>query len=630
MELDSLSNEHLLRQLLLEMYSIINIYIKYSEPKLEQIGGNFEISLDSSFGIRYANIVSIMNIIENYLEKSAEKGRFTAWGLDLKSKLKINDFLKNDQKQLILISEILVFLSAISSKVDQFLDKLEDAEDKYIHLYCAISDKYLTNISNDSVLNVSSHNQYNRLYSEDMKPSQSMRNIQGVNDKLQKKCEELIKEKENLLKSLQESEKEISLMKEKQITSERNYSELEFKYKDSTRENEYLKNSNKSNIKVQEELLNESILINQLKTQLSQKDMEIEDIKKDYELQIKSYNDKITQLSEKLEVYSDKISAMKSLSNENEKLKIKIKELSLLKDKQMEYDEMVLNLESKIRMIDTLNKEKQSYISQLEKANKDMLTEKEKCRQSEYERKRLEFELNDLKKENSRMENNFKNKELQFQNYNNLNDNIKRNSNASEICNDNKGNFLMDLDQSSIYIEIDKTKEERIKLLEKEIDELRFEKSELIRNYKIQSEEINNINAERDKFFSQLEDMNMENKKIINERDKLALEKEKLLLKIQKIDLDIQRTEITTESEKKKSEDEISGLQDKIKKIANENENLKKEMDNNRKDLELSKNEIKELNEKFLKEKQILNTDFQKELEKLKTTSEKESNILTL
>jgi DNA repair exonuclease SbcCD ATPase subunit len=528
--------------------------------------------------------------------------------------IKINDLLKNERSQLIILGELLIFLSTISSKVDYWLDKLGELDEKFVNAYCLIADKYLTpnNKLDESLISSYGTNKNNENNNHPTRSHQS--------DKLLKKVEELEKEKLDLMKNMQDVERENSNYKEKYLLMERNYTDLEFKYKDCSREVELYKNSSKSNFKVQEELLQESIEINGLKAQISQKDMEIEDIRRENALILKAYTDEIQKLKEKLDIYEDKISSYKNLANENDKLKIKIKELSLLKEKQHEFDENVLNLESKQRMIDSLIKEKQGYINQIEKLNKDILAEREKFRQSEFEKKKMEFELNDLKKENYRMEMQLKNKEIQTQNMNALNE-MKRNSMNSEYNNEKPNNYLWDLDQSSVIYEIDKTKEDRIKLLEKEIEELRTEKTEIIRKYNNQSEETNKILADKEKISSQFDEINLELKKMINERDKALLEKEKLLLKMQKFELDMQKIEINGEIEKKKVEDELRETLDKLRKITNEKLALGKEFDNAKKD-------YNENVEKMLKERQSLMTEHQKDLEKLRGQYEKESKII--
>jgi hypothetical protein len=590
----------------------------YREPKIEEMGGKIEITLDNNFGIRYANIVSIIKTLENYFEKSPEKSKFNQEKIDLKKNIKINDLLKNDKSQVLQLSELLIFISAISSRVNYYLDNLEDAEDRLVNTYCQISDKYMSQNENTLNMSITSLHHKASITFEESRNSQTTRQLQNQLDRLNKKFEETQREKESGCKTIQDLEKENSYLRQKLNNIEKSFSELEYQYKDSRTEILNLKTSTKSNIQVQEELLQESFLIAELKNQISNKEMEMEDLKKDHDLQIKSLNEIINTLNEKLEIYEDKLSSMKNLSNENEKLKIKIKELSFLKEKQLEYDELVLNVETKSRTIDNLIKEKQTYISQIEKSNKEILSERDKYRQAEYERKKLDFELKDLRGEYNRLEQLFKNKEIQFQNLNTLNEMKKNNLNTIDNFTDRyQGNYLVDLDQSSVMYEIDKTKDDRLKLLEKEIDELRNEKLELINSYKIMSDDINNKISEKEKLFSQVEELNFELKRMTNEKDKYMLEKEKLLLKVQKIELDFQKKEINYETEKKKSDDDLKETFEKLKRVLNEKNNILREIEN-------LKNENSNKIEKL---KLSMESNYQKEIEKLKTFYEKESKL---
>jgi len=500
--------------------------------------------------MRYANFVSIMNTIEKYLENSPEKGRFVEYSSELKYKIKINDFLKCDKDQLIIMAELLIFLSAISSKVDVFLDKLEVVEDKYIHLYCSISDKYLVNINDQTIKNNIDEYRTNRTS-----------NIQKSNSD--------IKDYNKLLKNISDLERENNSLKEHNNILEKKYSDLEIKHREALRDVEFLRNSNKKNMQVQEELLKDSMLTTQLKTQLSQKDIEIADIKSDYEFQIKSLEEKISTLNDKLEIYRDRISNLQSLSNENEKLKIKIKELNLLKEKQVEYEDLIINMESKNRMIDSSIKDKQSLFNQLEKINSDLLAEKEKCRRLENDRKRIEADFIETKNELSRIEKQLKISEAQLHNFQNL----KRNS-----LGDNEFGYatfsLEDIDQNNFMSEMKKSNEERIKLLEYQNEELRKEKMELMS--RLESDEFNVKSNEVAALNSEIDYLNLENKKIINERDKLLIERDKLLIKIQKVELNVHRAEIN-DTERKVLEDELKDLKEKLKRAESQNISYEKE-----------------------------------------------------
>lgn len=493
-----------------------------------------------------------MNTIEKYLENSTEKGRFVEHSSDIKYKIKINDFLKNDRDQLFLMAELLIFLTAISSKVDMFLDKLEQVDYKCINLYCSISDKYLISNLNET--------QVNKTYVDEYRTNRT--------EKLQRLNSD-IKDNNKLLKTISDLERENSSLKEQYGYIEKKLNDLEIKYKDALRDVEFLKSSNKKNMQVQEELLKDSMLTSQLKSQLSQKEMELVDLKSEYEFQVKSQEEKIQSLNDKLEIYSDKISSLQSLANENEKLKLKLKDLNILKEKQVEYEDLIASIESKNRMIDSSIKDKQNLFAQLEKLNSEFLAEKDKSRRLENDRKRLEADLIETKNEFSRIEKQLKISEAQVTNF----QNIKRYS-TSENETGVGTMSLGDIDRNIFMNEIEKTKNERIKLLEYQNDELKQEKLELIKQ--MQSDEFNSKFNEVSLLNSQIDQLNLENKKIINERDKLLIEREKLLIKIQKVELNVHRAEIN-DTERKVLEDELKDLKDKLKKAESQNNEYEKE-----------------------------------------------------
>lgn len=547
------------------------------------------------------------------MEKSAEKHRFIQNKVNVKVNMKINDLLKNDKNQLVYLAELIIFISAISSKSDYFLDLIGECEEKIINYYCSINDKFLINNGkgDESLLNTSVYKNYEK-------------NTQI--EKIQKKNDELEMEKQKLLKNFEILEKDNQNLKEKLSDKDRLYNDIEYKYRDSLREVELLKNSNKSNFIAQEELLQESLNVNKIKAQLQQKDIEMEDIRRDNELIVKSLKEEISKLKEKMEIYEDKVSHNKAISNENEKLKAKIKELNLLKEKQIEYDDVVLNLESKTRMIDTLMKEKQNFVTQIEKLNNDVLAERQKSRQTEFERKKIESEVNDLRKDQSRLETQLRNKEILVQNYNTFSE-MKRNSvNNSEIYNENKN--LFELDESSVFFEVEKNKDEQMKILERENDELRFEKSELMKKYNNQIEEINKLNNEKEKLVVKIEDLNMKLNSNVQEKNNFVFEKEKMEIKFQKLELEQQKKEMLMDQEKKKIEDELKDCQEKLKKIAKDKETFQKEKENLSKEIEKINKKTNEDLQKISKEKQALVSDHQKEIEKIKLANDKESKYI--
>lgn len=181
---------------------------------------------------------------------------------------------------------------------------------------------------------------------------------------------------------------------------EKNHSDLDSRYKDSLREIELIK----SNFALDQMSKNESLEIIRLKDIINQKDNEIEDNKKQNEIDLKRlYEEKMT-FKENYERLNDKLISMKSLQSEHDKLKLKVKELSQYKDRCSDLENELLKLDSKEKQIEILSTESKNLKDQVERLQKDLKGEKEKFRHLEYEKKKIEYELNDAKKDVSRFE----------------------------------------------------------------------------------------------------------------------------------------------------------------------------------------------------------------------------------
>jgi hypothetical protein len=540
----------LLRQLIIEI-----------EPNIEELVGKIELSQDNSLGMRYSNIVTIINALQAYFEKSTEKYRFNTSKTDIKSVLKINELLKNDKSQLILLGEILLFLSTISSKVDYWIDKLGDNDEKLMNNYCSIADKYLQN--RDSL-----EGHFNTNYNNYMTHRNSdtgLHQISGLkkeNEKIQKKYEELENEKLELIKSLSEMQKEVQMCKEKLKISERNYIDLEFKYKDSIREIEIIKNSNKSNLLAQEELLQDTIRADTLKNQLQRKEMEIEDIKKENAILVRGHVEEIRKLNEKLEFFQDKVSSFKSLTTENEKLKVKLKELQALKEQKIENEDMNLTLESKQRMIDTLIKEKQINMNEIEALNKELRNEKDKVRQLILEKKKIEEKANELENQLSIV--NTERDELRQSVYNSNAflplQALDSKRGSTEGIYGIKSPFnacLSELEQSNYLNEMEKIKEERIKFqfTEKEVKDLKYQLDSIKNNSNNNKFFVNTHNLgtnQKEKEINSLRE-EVENYKKMNEELKARVDVEHELISSSMYELAIQYYNLRKEFEKRNS-----------------------------------------------------------------------------
>ena len=260
----------------------------------------------------------------------------------------------------------------------------------------------------------------------------------------------------------------------------------------------------------------------------------------------------------------------------------------------------------------------------IEKIQKDMNIEKDKYRQLEYEKKKMEFEFHDIKKDMSRMETQMKKREINVkkiinQNINNISEVRRAESvNMSEAQADKYN--LLDIDKDSILFELDKNKEERAKNLERELHELRLEKFEITRNYKCQVDEIHNLIEEKDKLLNDLDFCKMELNKANQEKEKHIIEKGKLEIQFEKLQLELQKSILNSnkiQSDKRTIEEDKKDLNEKI-------EILEKEKINYQKEIEILKlqNHNSKLNfEKSNNENKSLHTEVQNlhsEIEKLK------------
>jgi chromosome segregation ATPase len=573
-----------------------------SEPKLEKIGGRMEINNDSNFGIRYANIVSILNCLEKYLSKSPEKDRFSPQTSDFKNLIIINDLLKNDKDQIIILAEILLLLSSISSKKEYYLDKMSELEDmRYVNAFFTHIEKYiLLDSKMDETINNLNQSMFDKSYM--------------VNVQYSKQKEEFERERESLIKTIKENERVIIKLNEKNENLEKTLSDMEMKYKDKEREFEIARNSQHFNLKVQEEMFKDNMVNSELVSQLNSKDAEISDLKREHELAIKKMLEEIKKIQEKCESYEDKIMEMKSLKVQNEKLNSKIKELTIIKEHKIDYEEMKRNLEAKNKQIETLLKEKGSYATQIEKINKELLHEKEKFRQADYERKKIEYDMNEMKRENSRMEYN-SNAHIRHANQNNmyniLNNNLQMNVNNISNINEEKFFELGGVGGDSMIF--DDFKELGVKNknhFEKEYLELKNEKNELAKLYRAQIDEIHKLIDEKDRLLNTIDSFRLQIEKFNSEKERSEIEKEKLNLQIQKFDLDTQKLTIVIEryeNEKRRLEEDLKEISDKAETLYNE-KNLKVKECEGLKNL-LANNQV--LSDKLLTEKQSLIKEYQ-------------------
>jgi chromosome segregation ATPase len=263
--------------------------------------------------------------------------------------------------------------------------------------------------------------------------------------------------------------------------------------------------------------------------------------------------DEIDRLITKFEEADDKLADLKSVRHENEKLKIKIKEINMIKDKISNYHRLESVIEEKNTQIDKLLKEKAKYLSRIEELMHENNNDRVKQNNTEYEKKKLEIELNELRKMDSGID--LKRKKtphvvplLELNSNNNL-ENILNNY-------ENQNNYRQTIDE-----------------LNSEIEHLRDDLSEINHKYLEQININQEISKSKDYHYNELQKLQIviENEKSVNE--KLLIDLEKLSIEKQKVELDIQKYLISIdklENDKNKLFDEKIDLINKIETLNNE------------------------------------------------------------
>ena len=143
--LEELSDEFTIFSLILEI-----------EPNFEKIPFNNKVELfkDSNFETKYKNFNSIFSAVVNYKNESKSKDKFTKETNFLKIII-INDLINNVQDQLLIIAEMLCFLTIISSNKNYFIEKVNEIEDNQLsNLYYSIIEKYITFKIDESISSV--------------------------------------------------------------------------------------------------------------------------------------------------------------------------------------------------------------------------------------------------------------------------------------------------------------------------------------------------------------------------------------------------------------------------------------------------------------------------------------------
>jgi chromosome segregation ATPase len=570
---------------------------------------SIKLNIDNNFGTKYSNFVAIVQSMENYFTASRQNTKYTSI-LNVKELININELLKYNQEQLLTFTELLIVISSICYNKDTYIDILQNNIDSTVEYYFNIVEKYIvleadtsivsnnmTSNDNSSILLPTPNNgprltrvikRFSCMGSND---PEGMSKMIQQNDRLKTKIDYLEKEKENMGRSMAEYQNRISELQSENDTLIKDNKTVKEKLENSRVELDILKSNNAKYLEANEDYLKEIIIINNLKNVILQKDVEIEEITKESDKMLKNYTDQITILNEKINDYEEKQKETRQLKNEMEKLKVKNKELMTVKDKFVDYDELRTGLDKSKSIIDGLNREKNNMMTQIETLNNELMSNKERIIQFEFEKKKIEYDSGELQKQVHRLEN------LRQSDY----DNLKRTS--ANLNSASKA--LVEVEELSF----DKFKHEhsQIDILEREFYEVRREKEELEEEVRQQNNLITSLNLEKKKLLTKIDESktNFDNK--VADFEKLTMEKDKLKIEKERLELELTRSTFDLVKENKQLTEQLQLLNDKLEESNVHRNNLVKDLESLREQYINSNN----LCDRLLNEKKELINDTQ-------------------
>ncbi len=590
-----LCNEFTLYQLLLSI-----------EPNLKKI----DLEHGTKYSTKHKNFSNIIEIISTYITFHPDRVYFTP-DADFALRLKIDEIIKCNKEQAMLLAEMVLFLSGIS-KNRESINRLDDCNDQSVMIYFNIQQKYSNKFNNDDE-------------NENEENTEENKDLENQNIQISLLCEKLKKE-------IQDKNRTI-------LELQSHYDELENKYDVSNKELTHLKSVTDAEFIAKEDLINQQILNDSLNNEINELKITNNNIKNEYESKIKALNYKLSVSNEKIVEVQLESEKYKSYMKENQRLKEKINLLNSYKDTDKKIAELEKIINGKNDLIQELTKEK----NKIQDKNISLIKELSQLKQDVFnlENKNLSLE-NDLRKATN------ENQELKL-NQNQIKVNkkiIKKESNneinlSEALLEDDDGEEEEDYKQkyNDIKDELDMYKnivnpltEEKDKL-ENEIKELKEVIEKLGGNKDIKNgveNEINNkekgeanqdkeINALKQKI-SEQNNISEELRKIVDNKEKKNDQYKKNLFEMQE-QLDTYKNAVGLLTEEKgELINEIQKLKEMNKKLEQElsfNKNpdnkmniSKNDSDNitNSKYSESAEKEIKELKDKILERDGLIET----------------------
>lgn len=609
---------------------------KFREPHFENYAGPLELTYgDGNFGIRYANLVSLLTSFEKYFIRKLEvdKIKFTK-KFSLKENIQVNEILKGDQKNIILFCEIFLLLSSITTQKDLYIDRVSESEEKYLNGFLNIIEKYVIFETTEVNKSPNCNRKFTARTSILFNYNDNSKTIAAV-EKLNKKIEDLDNDKRNLLKTLSINEQDLEDCRDKNKSLSKLLKDSEFKNSDLMREIEMLKNSNEDIMKAHQETYQDVLKIDQFKKQIMEKDMEIEKINSEHKNQIRTYLDKISKLDEVIFHLNHKDEEYLSIRDENEKLKLKNKEFHTLREKLVDHEDLVKKSERQYNIIETINVEKSAMQSEIEKLNSEVFAEKEKFRIVESKNSQLEFEIEEMQNYIDSLKSMYADKSkkpisLFKRAQSGISDGKLGTGNLTDRSEDSKdlsrGKNLADIDQEIIRRDVEKKIGDQVERLNIEIEHITRNKMELVSENKVLQEKYDILYLENNNLKISLDEKLRELEKYSLQSTRHNMEKEKLEILMQKSEIEFKQNLYSLNKEKDDFQALSQSLQTQINELKNEKKNILQDAESVKqsykdavKDLETSEEEIRGLKI----EVNILE-------EKCKQFMEKESNRNTI
>ena len=343
------------------------------EPNLKKI----ELEHGSDYSIKHKNFSNIIEIISSYITFHPDRVYFTPEA-DFALRVKIDDIIKFQKEQALLLSEMVLFLSAISKNRDS-INRLDNCDDQAVMVYFNIVQKYSNKFNND---------EENENDNED---------DNGENKDLENQNIQLTLLSEKLKKEIQDKNRTI-------LELQRLYDELENKYNLSNKELIHLKNITDTEFLAKEDLLNQQILNGSLNNEIKELKVKNTNIKNEYESKIKALNYKLNMSNEKVLEVQMESEKYKSYIKENQRLKEIINELNSYKDSDKKITDLEKIINGKNDLIQELTKDKNkiqdkniSLIKELSQLKQDIFNLDNKNLSLENELRKIKNEYQEMK-----------------------------------------------------------------------------------------------------------------------------------------------------------------------------------------------------------------------------------------